>query len=55
MLQLGEENVLQESDLTDIATFVDTYQQIVLPVFSHPMAAKPRVKARRHTVYLSSV
>ena len=36
----GEENVLQENSLTDIATFVDTYQQIVLPVFSHPMAAK---------------
>ena len=37
---VGEENVLQENALTDIATFVDTYQQIVLPVFSHPMAAK---------------
>ena len=37
---VGEENVLQENTLTDIATFVDTYQQIVLPVFSHPMAAK---------------
>ena len=36
----GEENVLQENSLTDISTFVDTYQQIVLPVFSHPMAAK---------------
>ena len=36
----GEENVLQEKSLTDISTFVDTYQQIVLPVFSHPMAAK---------------
>ena len=36
----GEENVLQENNLTDIPTFVDTYQQIVLPVFSHPMAAK---------------
>ncbi|RKU16633.1 hypothetical protein C6503_11960 [Candidatus Poribacteria bacterium] len=36
----GEENVLWESTLTNIATFVDTYQQIVLPVFSHPMAAK---------------
>ncbi len=36
----GEENVLQENTLTDIATFVDTHQQIVLPVFSHPMAAK---------------
>ena len=36
----GEENVLQENSLTDIPAFVDTYQQIVLPVFSHPMAAK---------------
>ena len=36
----GEENVLQEDTLTNITTFVDTYQQIVLPVFSHPMAAK---------------
>ena len=36
----GKENVLQENSLTDIPAFVDTYQQIVLPVFSHPMAAK---------------
>ena len=36
----GEENVLQENTLTNITNFVDTYQQIVLPVFSHPMAAK---------------
>ncbi len=36
----GEENVLQENNLTDIPALVDTYQQIVLPVFSHPMAAK---------------
>ncbi len=36
----GEENVLQENRLTDIPAFVDIYQQIVLPVFSHPMAAK---------------
>lgn len=36
----GEENVLQENGLTDIPAFVDLYQQIVLPVFSHPMAAK---------------
>lgn len=36
----GEENILQENALNDIATFVNTYQQIVLPVFSHPMAAK---------------
>ena len=36
----GEENVLQEDTLTNTTNFVDTYQQIVLPVFSHPMAAK---------------
>ena len=36
----GEESVLREDTLTDIATFVNTYQQIVLPVLSHPMAAK---------------
>ena len=36
----GEENVLQENALSDIATFLETYQQIVLPVFSYPMAAK---------------
>lgn len=36
----GEENIVQEDSLTDIPAFVDTYQQIVLPVFSHPMAAK---------------
>ena len=36
----GEENVLREDTLTDITDFVNTYQQIVLPVFSHPMAAK---------------
>lgn len=36
----GEENVLRENSLTDIPAFVDTYQHIVLPVFSHPMAAK---------------
>jgi len=36
----GEENVLQENALTDIKTFAATYQQIVLPVFSYPMAAK---------------
>ena len=36
----GEENVLQENTLTEIPALVDTYQQIVLPVFSHPMAAK---------------
>ena len=36
----GEENVLQENNLTDIPALVATYQHIVLPVFSHPMAAK---------------
>ena len=36
----GEENVLREDTLTDIPTFVNPYQQIVLPVLSHPMAAK---------------
>ena len=36
----GEENVLQENALSNIATFLETYQQIVLPVFSYPMAAK---------------
>lgn len=36
----GKENILQEHALSDITTFVETYQQIVLPVFSYPMAAK---------------
>ena len=36
----GEENVLQENALSNTATFLETYQQIVLPVFSYPMAAK---------------
>ncbi len=36
----GEDNILQENTLIDIRTFVDAYQQVVLPVFSHPMAAK---------------
>lgn len=36
----GEDNVLQENSLSDITTFVETYQQIVLPVLSYPMAAK---------------
>ena len=36
----GEDNVFQESALSDITTFVEPYQQIVLPVFSYPMAAK---------------
>jgi hypothetical protein len=36
----GKDNILEENALTNIPTFVDTYQQIVLPVFSHPMVAK---------------
>ena len=36
----GEENVLQENALSNITNFLETYQQIVLPVFSYPMAAK---------------
>ncbi len=36
----GEDSVLQENALSDITTFVETYPQIVLPVFSYPMAAK---------------
>ncbi len=36
----GEDSILQENTLTEIPAFVDLYQQIVLPVFSHPMAAK---------------
>lgn len=36
----GEDNVLQENALSDIITFAETYPQIVLPVFSYPMAAK---------------
>ena len=36
----GEDNILQENTLIDIKTFVDAYHQVVLPVFSYPMAAK---------------
>ena len=36
----GEDNILQENTLIDIKTFVDAYQQVVLPAFSYPMAAK---------------
>ena len=36
----GKDNILQENDIIDIPTFMETYQQIVLPVFSHPMVAK---------------
>lgn len=40
----GEENILQENNVTDLSTMVETYQQIVLPVFSYPMAAKLALK-----------
>ncbi len=36
----GEENVLRENALSNTANFLETYQQIVLPVFSYPMVAK---------------
>ena len=36
----GEESVLRENALSNIANFLETYQQIVLPVFSYPMVAK---------------
>ena len=36
----GEDSIFQENALIDIKTFVDAYQQVVLPVFSHPMSAK---------------
>ena len=36
----GEDNILEENSLTNIPIFVEAYQQIVLPVFSHPMIAK---------------
>ena len=51
----GEENVLQENALSNIATFLETYPQIVLPVFSYPMAAKLALKVSGHAVYLSGV
>ena len=40
----GEDNILKENALNNIPTFVDAYQQIVLPVFSHPMVAKLALK-----------
>ena len=40
----GEDNILEENALTNIPTFVEAYQQIVLPVFSHPMIAKLALK-----------
>ena len=36
----GEENVLQENTLNNISTLLESYQKIVLPAFSYPMAAK---------------
>ena len=36
----SQDNILEENALTNIPTFMDTYQQIVLPVFSYPMVAK---------------
>ena len=36
----GEDDILEENSVTNIPTLVDTYQQIVLPVFSYPMVAK---------------
>ena len=36
----GKDNVLQENSLSNITTLTETHQQIVLPVFSYPMAAK---------------
>ncbi len=40
----GEENVLQESDLTNIPATVDEYSQILLPALSYPMAGKLALK-----------
>lgn len=36
----GKDNILEEQALNDIPAFVEAYQQIVLPAFSHPMVAK---------------
>ena len=40
----GEDNILEENAITNIPTFVESYQQIVLPAFSHPMIAKLALK-----------
>ena len=40
----GEENVLQENDLTNIPSTVDEYSQILLPALSYPMAGKLALK-----------
>lgn len=40
----GEENILQEKDLTNIPSIVDEYSQIVLPALSYPMVSKLALK-----------
>ncbi len=40
----GEQNILQENDLTDIPSFVDDFSQIILPALSYPMAGKLALK-----------
>jgi hypothetical protein len=40
----GEENILQENNLTDIPSFVKSHSQIVLPALSYPMAGKLALK-----------
>ncbi len=40
----GEQNILQENDLTDIPSFIDAYSQILLPALSYPMAGKLALK-----------
>ena len=41
---LGEANILQENELTNIPSIVDEYTQIVLPALSYPMAGKLALK-----------
>ena len=40
----GEENILQENELTNIPSIVDEYSQIILPALSYPMAGKLALK-----------
>ena len=40
----GEENILQEKDLSNIPSIVNEHSQIVLPVLSYPMAGKLALK-----------
>lgn len=40
----GEDNLLLESSLTDIPSFVESFSQIVLPALSYPMAGKLALK-----------